>query len=120
MLEHHAPAAVKTVSALVFFQALCISIYAILLTVFATNLTIGLPLTLCFIAIAGCLGWSAYALLQARRYARSMILVWQLFIIIIAVQAVIASGHILALLTVLTAGINIILLFSSTVSKYLQ
>ncbi|MFW0121110.1 hypothetical protein [Rothia sp. CCM 9419] len=120
MLGYNAPTAVKTVSVLVFLQALCISVYAVLLTVFATDLAVGLPLTFCFIAIALCLGWSAYALLKARGYARSLILVWQLFIIIIAIQAVIVSGHILALIVLLSAGVNTIVLFSSTVSKYLQ
>ena len=70
--------------------------------------------------IALTIALSAYKLLQGKPSARSMLLVWQLFIVIMSVQAIIGGQLFLGLFGTALSGAAIILLFSTAANNYIE
>lgn len=119
-----APGSIKIISGIGFVETTAIIVYSVLM-VFATgqsDLGAGriIALALFFVVIALTIALSAYKLLQGKPSARSMLLVWQLFIVIMSVQAIIGGQLFLGLFGTALSGAAIILLFSTAANNYIE
>lgn len=119
-----APGAIKIAATIGFIETLMIVSYAVLMVLSAASNggSVGMAVALAafFVLIAATIAFSGYRLLQGKPSGRSMLLIWQLFIVILGVQAMLGNQFFVGLCGTVLAGINIILLFASSVNAYLE
>lgn len=118
------PSTVRAITILVALEALGIIAYAVMLVLAFSQSGLGLGnvimLALFFVAVAAVLGVSARNLGRGKSSARSMILVWQLFLVIIGVQILLGGQPLLGVLGVVLGGAILVLLFVPATQKFLE
>lgn len=112
------PVSLRVVSVIALIKGILMVLWAVNLMVVALMSREVSPyaasaLGVFYIIVGLSLVFAVYGIFQAKRYARSLVIVWQLFAVIIGVQLAVI-GYYPALLAIACGGIVIVLMFSKT------
>lgn len=119
-----APGSIKVAAGVGFLEALAIAGYSVIMIISAGASETGMgriiALAIFFLVIAAVIAFSACKLLAGKPSARSMLLVWQLFAVILGVQTGVGGQLFIGLLAVFLGGLAIMMLFSSSVNAFFE
>ncbi|GGH59458.1 hypothetical protein [Rothia aerolata] len=118
------PRPVKLAGVLGTVEAVLIALYGVMLMVVGVlqeHLPVANSLMLggFFIVIAATLVWAVRMLVQGKSSGRSLLLVWQLMIVIVGVQVVVGGRWLIGLVALLLAAPTLLLLFSRDASQFI-
>lgn len=118
------PRSVKLAGVLGTVEAVLIALYGVMLMVVGVlqeHLPVANSLMLggFFIVIAATLVWAVRMLVQGKSSGRSLLLVWQLMIVIVGVQVVVGGHWLIGLVALVLAAPTLLLLFSRDASQFI-
>lgn len=118
------PRSVKLAGVLGTVEAVLIALYGVMLMVVGVlqeHLPVANSLMLggFFIVIAATLVWAVRMLMQGKSSGRSLLLVWQLMIVIVGVQVVVGGRWLIGLVALVLAAPTLLLLFSRDASQFI-
>ncbi len=118
------PRPVKLAGVLGTVEAVLIALYGVMLMVVGVlqeHLPVANSLMLggFFIVIAATLVWAVRMLVQGKSSGRSLLLVWQLMIVIVGVQVVVGGRWLIGLVALVLAAPTLLLLFSRDASQFI-